>query len=54
MWCRRGMYNFLLSVKQPDGSFIMHIGGDLDVRYARPLRSLRQLTYPFAADAIAP
>jgi hypothetical protein len=29
---RPGMYRFLLSVKQQDGSFIMHKGGDLDVR----------------------
>lgn len=29
---RRGMYNFLMSVKQADGSFIMHKGGEVDVR----------------------
>ncbi|KAL8278251.1 hypothetical protein RQP46_009424 [Phenoliferia psychrophenolica] len=29
---RRGMYNFFLKLKQPDGSFIMHIGGEVDVR----------------------
>lgn len=29
---RKGMYDFLLSVKQPDGSFIMHKGGEVDVR----------------------
>ncbi|SCV71391.1 BQ2448_2979 [Microbotryum intermedium] len=29
---REGMYRFLLSVKQPDGSFIMHRGGEVDVR----------------------
>ncbi|GAA6010604.1 hypothetical protein JCM10207_007759 [Rhodosporidiobolus poonsookiae] len=29
---RPGMYRFLLSVKQPDGSFIMHQGGEVDVR----------------------
>ncbi|ORY42982.1 Farnesyltransferase subunit beta [Leucosporidium creatinivorum] len=29
---RKGMYNFLMSVKQPDGSFIMHKGGEVDVR----------------------
>ncbi|KAK4704788.1 protein farnesyltransferase subunit beta, partial [Phenoliferia sp. Uapishka_3] len=29
---RRGMYNFLLSLKQPDGSFVMHVGGEVDVR----------------------
>lgn len=26
------MHNFLLSLKQPDGSFIMHHGGEVDVR----------------------
>ncbi|GJN92515.1 hypothetical protein Rhopal_005545-T1 [Rhodotorula paludigena] len=29
---RQGMYRFLMSVKQPDGSFIMHDGGEVDVR----------------------
>ncbi|KAI5481771.1 protein farnesyltransferase subunit beta [Pseudohyphozyma bogoriensis] len=29
---RKGMYKFLLSLKQPDGSFIMHDGGEVDVR----------------------
>ncbi|EMS18134.1 Farnesyltransferase subunit beta [Rhodotorula toruloides] len=29
---RHGMYRFLLSLKQPDGSFIMHEGGEVDVR----------------------
>ncbi|KAM0752341.1 Farnesyltransferase subunit beta, partial [Meredithblackwellia eburnea MCA 4105] len=28
----QGMYNFLMSLKQPDGSFIMHDGGEVDVR----------------------
>ncbi|KAK4052501.1 CAAX farnesyltransferase (FTase) subunit beta [Microbotryomycetes sp. JL201] len=27
-----GMYKFLMSLKQPDGSFIMHKGGEVDVR----------------------
>lgn len=30
---RKGMYRFLLSMKQKDGSFIMHQGGEVDVRY---------------------
>lgn len=36
------MYNFLMSVKQPDGSFIMHKGGEVDVRFVLvlPLASL--------------
>ncbi|KAL7750206.1 CAAX farnesyltransferase (FTase) subunit beta [Sorochytrium milnesiophthora] len=29
---RSRMYAFLMSVKQPDGSFIMHTGGETDVR----------------------
>ncbi|KAM0790563.1 hypothetical protein ACM66B_004432 [Microbotryomycetes sp. NB124-2] len=29
---RPGMYKFLMSLKQPDGSFIMHNGGEVDVR----------------------
>jgi len=29
---RAGLYRFLLSLKQPDGSFVMHIGGEVDVR----------------------
>ena len=31
--CRSAMYRFLLSLKQPDGSFIMHAGGEVDVRW---------------------
>ncbi|GAA6006154.1 hypothetical protein JCM11491_002052 [Sporobolomyces phaffii] len=29
---RAGLYRFLLSLKQPDGSFVMHAGGEVDVR----------------------
>lgn len=29
---REALYAFLMSVKQPDGSFIMHQGGEIDVR----------------------
>ncbi|GAA99352.1 uncharacterized protein L969DRAFT_16657 [Mixia osmundae IAM 14324] len=29
---RKAMYGWLLSLKQPDGSFVMHIGGEVDVR----------------------
>ncbi|GAA5946877.1 hypothetical protein JCM3775_000934 [Rhodotorula graminis] len=29
---RRGMYRFLMSIKQADGSFVMHDGGEVDVR----------------------
>ena len=32
--CRKGMYGFLMSMKRKDGSFIMHVGGEVDVRYA--------------------
>lgn len=40
------MYNFLMSVKQPDGSFIMHKGGEVDVRCVLllPLLLRAQLT----------
>lgn len=27
------MYKFILSMKQADGSFIMHQGGEVDVRF---------------------
>lgn len=27
------LYSWIVSLKQPDGSFIMHIGGEIDVRY---------------------
>jgi protein farnesyltransferase subunit beta len=29
---RAGLYDWLLSLKQPDGSFVMHKGGEIDVR----------------------
>lgn len=29
---RRAMYNWILSLKQPDGSFRMHVGGECDTR----------------------
>ena len=29
---REKLLDFLLSVKQPDGSFVMHVGGEVDVR----------------------
>ena len=44
------MYSFLLSVKQPDGSFIMHEGGEVDVRYVPPLHS----TFPTTGNATDP
>lgn len=41
-WCnacspsptREKLLDFLFSVKQPDGSFVMHVGGEVDVRWA--------------------
>ena len=29
---RERLLDFLCSVKQPDGSFVMHVGGEVDVR----------------------
>lgn len=29
---REKLLDFLWSVKQPDGSFVMHVGGEVDVR----------------------
>ena len=29
---RERLLDFLRSVKQPDGSFVMHVGGEVDVR----------------------
>lgn len=29
---RQKLLDFLWSVKQPDGSFMMHVGGEVDVR----------------------
>lgn len=34
---REKLLDFLYSVKQPDGSFVMHVGGEVDVRWALPL-----------------
>uniref|UniRef100_A0AAR5QH13 Protein farnesyltransferase subunit beta n=1 Tax=Dendroctonus ponderosae TaxID=77166 RepID=A0AAR5QH13_DENPD len=31
---RKALYEFLQSLKQPDGSFAMHIGGEIDIRGA--------------------
>lgn len=31
---RKALYEFLRSLKQPDGSFAMHIGGEIDIRGA--------------------
>ena len=29
---RETLYKFLMSMKQPDGSFTMHTGGEIDIR----------------------
>lgn len=29
---RQAIHDWLLSLKQPDGSFVMHKGGEVDVR----------------------
>lgn len=41
---RETLYDFLLSVKQPDGSFVMHVGGEVDVRSAYCAASVASLT----------
>lgn len=35
MAARQAIHDWLLSLKQPDGSFVMHKGGEVDVRYGR-------------------
>nr|XP_006632568.1 PREDICTED: protein farnesyltransferase subunit beta-like [Lepisosteus oculatus] len=41
---RQRLLDFLYSVKQPDGSFIMHVGGEVDVRSAYCAASVASLT----------
>lgn len=33
--CRKKLLEYLHSLKQPDGSFLMHVGGEVDVRWVR-------------------
>lgn len=33
--CRKKLLEYLYSLKQPDGSFLMHVGGEVDVRWVR-------------------
>ncbi|KAK8783654.1 hypothetical protein V5799_009983 [Amblyomma americanum] len=44
---RKTLYNFLKRMKQPDGSFIMHEGGESDVRGAYCALSVAKLTNVF-------
>ncbi|XP_061072903.1 protein farnesyltransferase subunit beta-like [Conger conger] len=41
---REKLLDFLLSVKQPDGSFVMHVGGEVDIRSAYCAVSVASLT----------
>ncbi|MGH0120909.1 UNVERIFIED_CONTAM: hypothetical protein FKN15_038448 [Acipenser sinensis] len=41
---RQKLLDFLYSLKQPDGSFIMHMGGEVDVRSAYCAASVASLT----------
>lgn len=41
---REKLQQFLWSVKQPDGSFIMHVGGEVDVRGVYCALSVAKLT----------
>lgn len=42
--CRKRLYEFLKSVKQPDGSFCMHAGGEVDIRGAYCALSVASMT----------
>jgi len=35
---RKKMYSWLMSIKQPDGGFVMHHGGEEDARYSHTQR----------------
>jgi protein farnesyltransferase subunit beta len=35
---RKKMYSWLMSIKQPDGGFVMHHGGEEDARYRHAQR----------------
>ena len=48
---REKMYSWLMSIKQPDGGFIMHHGGEEDARYP-PLQCIK-LTVRSAYTAMA-
>ncbi|XP_066254883.1 protein farnesyltransferase subunit beta [Euwallacea similis] len=41
---RSKLYKFLKSIKQPDGSFAMHIGGEIDIRGAYCALSVASMT----------
>ncbi|KAL2082768.1 hypothetical protein ACEWY4_022586 [Coilia grayii] len=41
---REKLLDFLFSVKQPDGSFVMHVGGEVDVRSTYCAASVASLT----------
>lgn len=41
---RKKLQDFLLSVKQPDGSFAMHDGGEIDIRGAYCALSVASIT----------
>ncbi|ORY00270.1 terpenoid cyclases/Protein prenyltransferase [Basidiobolus meristosporus CBS 931.73] len=53
---RETLYQWLLSLKQPDGSFIMHVGGEVDVRgsyCALSVASLLNILTPELMDGAA-
>ncbi|KAK9704203.1 CAAX farnesyltransferase (FTase) subunit beta [Basidiobolus ranarum] len=53
---RETLYQWLLSLKQPDGSFIMHVGGEVDVRgcyCALSVASLLNILTPELMDGTA-
>jgi protein farnesyltransferase subunit beta len=48
---RRKMYSWIMSLKQPDGGFLMHYGGEEDARY--PLSKEHQFMNRSAYTALA-
>lgn len=44
MYFRQKLFEFLQSVKQTDGSFAMHVGGEVDIRGAYCALSVASLT----------
>lgn len=47
---REKLLEFLMSLKQPDGSFLMHLGGEVDVRSAYCAASVASLTNIITPD----
>ena len=50
MVCRKKLIEFIRSMKQPDGAFRMHRGGEVDVRAAYCAVVAAKLTNIFTPD----